>query len=538
MSALEQADGCLRMAQAHLQGAHPDPRQARMVCDAGLRVCPGHPGLTAILSSLPPVVADVLPVAAPPVAGGSGGGGGGPAGSCQYRVEKTTVLTPSLDPEAAVGQALTAGQLIQVTDVVVFKGVTRLRARCPDVNDATGWVDEYSAGERNVGQHPYVERQSKPSARAATADCVMAGELHKKGSVLWNKRFFVISPASISPEFPDRYLYYYEKKGSAAPKDVIRLLQCRALSSNEHAHCLKITCSTRSGGNPDSYSVHADSAGDINAWKNMIEKLTTGETSVPPAFAADGGAPAPEPEPEAAVLAPVFQRPRRISWVINPEIEAAGNLGATVLPSVDPVAPESCGFDYLFEVENKVNDEIRVAEERAVAELEAEEAAREEAEAEAAVVAAAAAEREARDREEAATAVAEAARLQREAQAAQEAADVAAAIEREHVERERVEAEAAAAAAAEAAEKEENSAGKWLAENVSGGLGGEGPVFRSLYEAAFSEHGIDEYLQMHQLGLGSFQGACSLGFSQCLSFSCNLTRKECAMCPWFMRPCD
>ena len=57
MSALEQADGCLRMAQFHLEGAHPDPGQARMVCDAGLRVCPWHPGLTAILSSLPPVVA-------------------------------------------------------------------------------------------------------------------------------------------------------------------------------------------------------------------------------------------------------------------------------------------------------------------------------------------------------------------------------------------------------------------------------------------------------------------------------------------------
>lgn len=111
MSALEQAEGCLRMAQTYLDTDEPD--QARLVCNAGLKVVPGHPGLTAILTSLPPVVA------APPVAGAQ------PAGSCQFRVEKTTVLTPSLDPAAAVGQALTAGQLIQVTDVVVFKGSTR-----------------------------------------------------------------------------------------------------------------------------------------------------------------------------------------------------------------------------------------------------------------------------------------------------------------------------------------------------------------------------------------------------------------------------
>lgn len=80
--------------------------------------------------------------------------------------------------------------------------VIPVRARCPDLHDATGWVDMFSGGERSVGQHPYVQRESKPSAPTAGSDCVMQGALHKKGRVLWNQRFFIISPQKISPENP------------------------------------------------------------------------------------------------------------------------------------------------------------------------------------------------------------------------------------------------------------------------------------------------------------------------------------------------
>lgn len=467
MSDAQRAEGYIRMAEAHQAGGNLD--EARQTCETGLSMVPGHPGLVALLAGLPP-------------------GGGANAGSVQYRVEKPVTLTPSLDPAVAGGSELAVGLLVLVSDVVVFKGVTRMKARVvsPPTGES-GWLDfglAGASGRPNVVQHPHHARDNRPSAAQAQRDCYMGGVLQKRGTFKWNKRFFVIAPQKLSPASPDQFLYYYESPSSDAPKDVIKLEMCRATEHHDgKPHCLNIACGQQRDG-PDHYLVAADSAAEIEAWKKMLDKLTAGLSSVPPEFA-DGGAPPPpigQPEPEPEAVAPPPVSLRRLSWALNPAL-APGAGGAAAADAAPPVKPPSCGFDYSFAVEKGILEDIQRREEERIAQLERERAEAEAREAQLAADAAEAAEQERLAEERA-----ENLRTEREE------------AERARIERERIEREEA-----EAAELEAKSVGKWLAETCGVGFEeGGGAGFRALYEGGFQEHHIQEYEQLKSMPQDAF----------------------------------
>eukprot|EP01043_Picozoa_sp_COSAG02_P054770 COSAG02_NODE_6255_length_3695_cov_16.449291_2_plen_292_part_00 len=277
--------GLVRMAQAHLQGR--DFAQARDTCQEGLRRFPGNTELAEVLAE---AMASV---------------------NQQYRVEKPVLLTPSLDPLVAGGTDLAAGTLIEVSDVVVFKGVTRMKAR---TDGASGWLDFRSGEGCNVGKHPHGPRDPVLSAREAVQDCVMAGSLDKKGSLIWRQRFFVIGPRRLSPSQPDRFLYYYENETASRPKDTMRIETCRASACQEKAHSLHIAVGQRREGKPDHYLVAAPSAAECNAWRSLLDKMIAGESTVPAVFQRpDEAAPPPavdqleemQPEPEEVAVPPV-----------------------------------------------------------------------------------------------------------------------------------------------------------------------------------------------------------------------------------------